>query len=280
MPAASRAAIRCVSVPRIEERQVAGQHQPGGLRVAAPARRGCRRSGRPPPAHPRSAQSARAADPPSGRARTETKARVTSGVEQRHGALELRAARVAQRGLVLAHARAATAGEHQAVQRGGHRPSLPRRRVNGAPAAGLLHQAHAGDGHLVRQRLAHVVDGERGDARPGERFHLDAGAVMHADAAAHHDLVAACARSRSGTARCPSGWQNGMSSWVRLAAMTPAMMAVSNTGPFLVRWPLARSASRHRARQLQARLGDARCAASPPWRRRPPWWGGWRHPGA
>ena len=34
-----------------------------------------------------------------------------------------------------------------------------------------------------------------------------------------------------------------MSSWVRLAAMTPAMMAVSNTGPFLVRWPLARSAT-------------------------------------
>ena len=32
--AASRAAIRCVRVSRIEERQVARQHQPGGFRVA------------------------------------------------------------------------------------------------------------------------------------------------------------------------------------------------------------------------------------------------------
>ena len=33
----------------------------------------------------------------------------------------------------------------------------------------------------------------------------------------------------------PSGWQNGISSCVRFAAMTPATMAVSNTGPFFVR---------------------------------------------
>src|SRR6202034_2757001 len=39
-----------------------------------------------------------------------------------------------------------------------------------------------------------------------------------------------------------SGWQNGISSAVRLAAMTPATIAVSNTGPFLVRWPLRRKA--------------------------------------
>ena len=31
------------------------------------------------------------------------------------------------------------------------------------------------------------------------------------------------------------GWQNGISSWVRLAAMVPAMIAVWNTGPFGVR---------------------------------------------
>src|SRR6202050_845493 len=39
-----------------------------------------------------------------------------------------------------------------------------------------------------------------------------------------------------------SGWQNGISSEVRLAAMTPATIAVSNTGPFFVRWPLRRRA--------------------------------------
>ncbi len=35
-----------------------------------------------------------------------------------------------------------------------------------------------------------------------------------------------------------NGWQNGISSCVRLAASTPAMIAVSNTGPFFVRCPL------------------------------------------
>ena len=39
-----------------------------------------------------------------------------------------------------------------------------------------------------------------------------------------------------------TGWQKGMSSAVRLAAITPAMMAVSNTGPLAVRCPLACSA--------------------------------------
>src|SRR5580692_7041065 len=41
----------------------------------------------------------------------------------------------------------------------------------------------------------------------------------------------------------PSGWQNGISSWVRFAPMTPAMMAVSNTGPFGERKPPSRSAA-------------------------------------
>ena len=31
----------------------------------------------------------------------------------------------------------------------------------------------------------------------------------------------------------PSGWQKGISSWVRFAPMTPATMAVSNIGPLL-----------------------------------------------
>ena len=32
----------------------------------------------------------------------------------------------------------------------------------------------------------------------------------------------------------PSGWQKGIRSWVRLAAMVPAMIAVWNTGPLAV----------------------------------------------
>src|SRR6202044_4166085 len=41
----------------------------------------------------------------------------------------------------------------------------------------------------------------------------------------------------------PSGWQNGIRSWVRLAPMTPATIAVSNTGPLGERSPLSRSAA-------------------------------------
>src|ERR1700733_12603129 len=41
----------------------------------------------------------------------------------------------------------------------------------------------------------------------------------------------------------PSGWQKGMSSWVRFAPMTPATMAVSKIGPLLERSPLSRSAA-------------------------------------
>src|SRR5262245_10011440 len=39
-----------------------------------------------------------------------------------------------------------------------------------------------------------------------------------------------------------NGWQKGTISWVFFAAMTPATMAVSNTGPFFVRWPVRLSA--------------------------------------
>src|SRR5271165_2121920 len=41
----------------------------------------------------------------------------------------------------------------------------------------------------------------------------------------------------------PSGWQNGMSSCVRFAPMTPATIAVSKTGPFAERRPCSRKAS-------------------------------------
>ena len=41
----------------------------------------------------------------------------------------------------------------------------------------------------------------------------------------------------------PSGWQNGISSCVRFAPMTPATMAVSNTGPLGERRPFSRNAA-------------------------------------
>src|SRR5882672_2275209 len=53
------------------------------------------------------------------------------------------------------------------------------------------------------------------------------------------------------------GWQNGMSSCVRLAAMTPATMAVSNTGPFFVRWPGAASARGTAGGSLTVASADA-----------------------
>lgn len=38
-----------------------------------------------------------------------------------------------------------------------------------------------------------------------------------------------------------SGWQKGISSWVRLTAMVPAITAVSTMAPLALRRPLARS---------------------------------------
>src|SRR5215468_7661183 len=60
-----------------------------------------------------------------------------------------------------------------------------------AAAAGLLEQAQADDLDVVREGLAHVVDGERRDGRSGERLHLHPRAVMHADRAAHDELAVA-----------------------------------------------------------------------------------------
>src|SRR5215510_6915701 len=54
-----------------------------------------------------------------------------------------------------------------------------------------------------------------------------------------------------------SGWQNGMISWVFLAAMTPATMAVSNTGPFLVRWPRSESSRATAGGSLTMASADA-----------------------
>ena len=106
----------------------------------------------------------------------------------------------------------------------------------------LREQAHRADLDVVRQRLAHVVDRERGGGGAHERFHLDAGLVMHGHVADDADACRRAASAMSTEQRSSaSGWQNGMISCVRLAAMTPATMAVSNTGPFFVRWPVRAS---------------------------------------
>src|SRR3954453_22845666 len=44
------------------------------------------------------------------------------------------------------------------------------------PAPGLLHEDHFRDLEIALEALDHVVDRQRGDARGGERLHLDAGA--------------------------------------------------------------------------------------------------------
>ena len=54
----------------------------------------------------------------------------------------------------------------------------------------------------------------------------------------------------------PSGWQNGISSWVRFAPMTPATMAVSKIGPLLERSPLSRSAAATAAGKMHACFRD------------------------
>src|SRR3954454_2969282 len=47
-------------------------------------------------------------------------------------------------------------------------------------ASRLVQQRDALDRHALLDALDHVVDGERGDARGGQRLHLDAGAVHRA----------------------------------------------------------------------------------------------------
>ena len=64
-------------------------------------------------------------------------------------------------------------------------------------AAGLAQQPHAADLDVMRQRLAHVVDRERGGGGAHERFHFHAGLVMHGHAA---DDADAAVRRRW---RCP-----------------------------------------------------------------------------
>ena len=59
--------------------------------------------------------------------------------------------------------------------------------------------------------------------------------------------------------RCRSGWQSGISSWVRFAAMMPASRAVPSTSPFLASpWRISASVSRLHARRSPRR---SRCGS-------------------
>jgi hypothetical protein len=110
---------------------------------------------------------------------------------QFEGAVELALALIGERGLVALHARAGAAGEYQSVD--GVAANVNSRGLFehvGALAAVLGDQSGVGDHDVVRQRLAHVVNGQRRDAGAGEGLHFDAGLVVHAHRAANHGRVA------------------------------------------------------------------------------------------
>src|SRR4051812_12286051 len=50
-------------------------------------------------------------------------------------------------------------------------------------AAGLFDELHALDADVMRERLAHVVNGEGRDGGSGQRFHLNSSLVAHGHAA-------------------------------------------------------------------------------------------------
>jgi hypothetical protein len=94
-----------------------------------------------------------------------------------------------------------------------------------ALAAPLLDESRRCNDDVVRQRLAHVIDGQRGDTRTAERFHFDAGHLACAhDTPDCQPLVINCSveldriESNLVTKRyCIA---------VRLAAMVPAIIEV------------------------------------------------------
>ena len=80
-------------------------------------------------------------------------------------------------------------------------------------AARFAQQAQIGDDHSAVDGLAHVVDGQRGDAGGGQRLHLDAGAA--AQSAGRGDLDRGAlghASSSTSTEVRASGWHSGISS--------------------------------------------------------------------
>ena len=70
-------------------------------------------------------------------------------------------------------------------------------------------RASSTDRHAAVDRLAHVVDGERGDRAGGERLHLDAGPVDGVDLGLDLDVVAPRCRKFTNTDPTSSGWHSG-----------------------------------------------------------------------
>jgi len=92
------------------------------------------------------------------------------------------------------------------------------------------HRARSPNRHPAIRGLAHVVDGERGDRRGGERLHLDAGAVHRVDLGLDLD-VGLLEAEVDEDAPHQGGWQRGMRFEVCLAAWMPATRATARTSP-------------------------------------------------
>ena len=102
-------------------------------------------------------------------------------------------------------------------------------------AAALLDEPDAGDRHAAVDRLGHVVDGEAGDRRrrsapPSRRRSCRRPWPSRARGGRG---ASSSGSISTATAVEASGWQSGISSCVRLAAMMPAIRAVPITSPFL-----------------------------------------------
>ena len=86
--------------------------------------------------------------------------------------------------------------------------------------------------HLLVDRLRHVVDRERRHRRRRERLHLDARSAQSSRPTRRSRPASPTIRSSTPTCDSGSGWQSGISSAVRFAAMIPASCAVVSASPF------------------------------------------------
>ena len=177
-------AIRCCERRGVEIGQVAGEHQPGrlGLRACAAAMPAI--GPRCPRARRRSADSGHAPDRCAGRAAPRRRPACHAGRQQVQARVELRAALVARgrpcRAACACFGRRPAPGRRGRGHVGILRPEARRveRRLKSRLPPLLASSRTPADLDVVRQRLAHVVDGQRRDRGAGQRFHLDAGPVL------------------------------------------------------------------------------------------------------
>ena len=136
----------------------------------------------------------------------------------------------------------------------------------------FLAQADALDAHAAVGGLHHVVDrsGRRRRRRSAPPSRRRSGPTPSPSAVTRTPGSASSRTQSTVTLESSSGWQSGISSWVRLAAMMPASRAVPSTSPFLAS-PGADQRQRLGLHHDGA-LGDRRCGASRPCRRRRPCW--------